>query len=86
MCARMGMWCCGAAQGALLRELLAASRDYGTLLGGGGPGARGALHALVPDASELRRLLESVAYECQVGRTHVLTLPGPLHCASIGRL
>ncbi|KAG2437935.1 hypothetical protein HXX76_005551 [Chlamydomonas incerta] len=55
-----------AVKGALLRELLAGGRDFGTLLGGGGPGARGALHALVPDAEERRRLFEGVAYECQM--------------------
>lgn len=54
-------------QGSLLRELLSGGRDFGTLLGGGGAGARGALHALVPDAEERRRLFEGVAYECQVG-------------------
>jgi hypothetical protein len=60
---------CPHRQGALLRELLAGGRDFGTLLGGGGPGARGgALAGLVPDGEERRRLLEGVAAECQVGR------------------
>lgn len=66
-------WLAAAARGGslavragLLKELLQGGRDYGTLLGGGGPGARGgALAALVPDAEERRRLLEAVAYECQ---------------------
>lgn len=55
-----------AVKGSLLRELLSGGRDFGTLLGGGGAGARGALHALVPDAEERRRLFEGVAYECQM--------------------
>ncbi|EFJ49173.1 hypothetical protein VOLCADRAFT_120776, partial [Volvox carteri f. nagariensis] len=55
-----------AVKGAMLRELLVGGRDFGTLLGGGGAGARGALHALVPDTEERRRLFEGVAYECQM--------------------
>lgn len=53
-------------QGALFRELLVASGDYGTLLGAGGPaGPGGALSAFVPDPEARGRLLESVAYECE---------------------
>ncbi|GLC39227.1 hypothetical protein PLESTM_000866000 [Pleodorina starrii] len=55
-----------AVKGAMLRELLVGGRDFGTLLGGGGAGAKGSLHALVPDAEERRRLFEGVAYECQM--------------------
>jgi nuclear pore complex protein Nup93 len=54
-------------KGALLRELLAESRDFGTLLGGGGAaGSGGALSLYVADAEERSNLLEAVAYECQV--------------------
>lgn len=56
-----------AVRGRLLRELLAESRDYGTLLGGGGAGGLGGALAMhVPDPAERRRLFEAVAYECQV--------------------
>ncbi|GIL76174.1 hypothetical protein Vretimale_5759 [Volvox reticuliferus] len=55
-----------AIKGAMLRELLVGERDFGTLLGGGGAGARGALHALVADTEERRQLFESVAQECQM--------------------
>lgn len=55
------------ARGAMLRELLSVSRDYGTLLGGGGAvGTGGALSTFVRDPEEKRRLLEAVAYDCQM--------------------
>mmetsp|Transcript_26955 Transcript_26955/g.58903 ORF Transcript_26955/g.58903 Transcript_26955/m.58903 type:complete len:850 (+) Transcript_26955:117-2666(+) len=57
-----------AVKGQMLRELLTESRDFGTLLGGGGAlgSAGGALRVYVPDPEERKRLFEAVAYECQV--------------------
>lgn len=53
----------------MLRELLTESRDFGTLLGGGGAaGSSGTLAAYVPSLEERKKLFEAVAYECQVGR------------------
>ena len=56
-----------AVKGQMLRELLTESRDFGTLLGGGGAaGSAAPLAAYVPDLEERKRLFEAVAYECQV--------------------
>jgi len=55
-----------AVKGQMLRELLTESRDFGTLLGGGGAVGAGTLAAYVPNAEERKRLFEAVAYECQV--------------------
>ena len=51
----------------MLRELLTESRDFGTLLGGGGAAGSGTLAAYVPSLEERKQLFEAVAYECQVG-------------------
>ena len=50
----------------MLRELLTESRDFGTLLGGGGAAGSGTLAAYVPSLDERKQLFEAVAYECQV--------------------
>lgn len=55
-------------KGQMLRELLTESRDFGTLLGGGGAAGSGALAAYVPSVEERKQLFEAVAYECQVSR------------------
>ncbi|KAG1678895.1 hypothetical protein FOA52_003563 [Chlamydomonas sp. UWO 241] len=55
-----------AVKGQMLRELLTESRDFGTLLGGGGAAGAGTLAAYVPSVDERKRLFEAVAYECQV--------------------
>lgn len=54
-------------KGRLLRELLVESKDYGTLLGAGGPlGQGGAIGAFVSGPDERAALLEAVAYDCQL--------------------
>ncbi|KAI8465435.1 MAG: Nup93/Nic96-domain-containing protein [Monoraphidium minutum] len=54
-------------KGRLLRELLVESKDYGTLLGAGGPlGTGGAIQAFVSGPEERCALLEAVAYDCQL--------------------
>ncbi|GAX79377.1 hypothetical protein CEUSTIGMA_g6819.t1 [Chlamydomonas eustigma] len=55
-----------AVKGQMLRELLTESRDFGTLLGGGGAAGSGTLAAYVPSVEERKQLFEAVAYECQV--------------------
>ncbi|WIA40389.1 hypothetical protein OEZ86_013750 [Tetradesmus obliquus] len=56
-------------QGKLFRELLVQSKDYGTLLGGGGAlGSGGAIQQFVPDPRQRANLFESVAYDCQINQ------------------
>lgn len=56
-------------QGKLFRELLVQSKDYGTLLGGGGAlGSGGAIQQFVPDPKQRANLFESVAYDCQINQ------------------
>eukprot|EP00878_Enallax_costatus_P026786 GHUV01028785.1.p1 GENE.GHUV01028785.1~~GHUV01028785.1.p1 ORF type:complete len:713 (+),score=229.05 GHUV01028785.1:118-2256(+) len=56
-------------QGRLFRELLVQSKDYGTLLGGGGAmGRGGAIAQFVPDPIKRQQLFESVAYDCQINQ------------------
>ena len=55
-----------AVKGQMLRELLTESRDFGTLLGGGGAAGSGTLAAYVPSLDDRKQLFEAVAYECQV--------------------
>uniref|UniRef100_A0A383W7X6 Nuclear pore protein n=1 Tax=Tetradesmus obliquus TaxID=3088 RepID=A0A383W7X6_TETOB len=56
-------------QGKLFRELLVQSKDYGTLLGGGGAlGSGGAIQQFVPNPKQRANLFESVAYDCQINQ------------------
>eukprot|EP00879_Flechtneria_rotunda_P017063 GHRR01017870.1.p1 GENE.GHRR01017870.1~~GHRR01017870.1.p1 ORF type:complete len:730 (+),score=267.93 GHRR01017870.1:831-3020(+) len=56
-------------QGRLFRELLVHSKDYGTLLGGGGAlGSGGAIQVFVRDPVLRQQLFEYVAYDCQINQ------------------
>ena len=56
-------------RGRLFRELLVSSKDYGTLLGAGGPtGAGGALQAFIGSAEKRQNLFSSAAYACETNQ------------------